>query len=122
MTDDLVPPAAISRFLDERFGSGGSEVGVERLGEGHSNLTFLVRRGVDEWVLRRPPRGDILPGTHEMSREFTVMILKTPRLPITMSAVRTSQFIDRRDETWFAMMGAELARRETPPPITLPKC
>jgi aminoglycoside phosphotransferase (APT) family kinase protein len=73
VTDDLVPLDGVRRFLDERFGSAESEIEVQRLGEGHSNLTFLVRRGNDEWVLRRPPRGDILPGTHEMDREYRVM-------------------------------------------------
>ena len=28
----------------------------ERIGEGHSNITYLVRRGGDRFVLRRPPR------------------------------------------------------------------
>ena len=71
--DHLVPPDGLERFLDQRFGAPGEPVTVERLGEGHSNLTFLVRRGEDAFVLRRPPRGDILPGTHEMHREFNVM-------------------------------------------------
>jgi aminoglycoside phosphotransferase (APT) family kinase protein len=70
---DLIPADGLRRFLDERFGPSEAEPEVERLGEGHSNLTFLIRRGADEWVLRRPPRGDILPGTHEMHREFVVM-------------------------------------------------
>lgn len=71
--EHLVPLAGIHRFLDERFGPADADPQISRLGEGHSNLTFLVRRGSDEWVLRRPPRGDILPGTHEMHREFIVM-------------------------------------------------
>jgi len=69
----LVPSEGVRRFLDERIGPSEAPVEVSRLGEGHSNLTFLVRRGDEEWVLRRPPRGEILPGTHEMSREFRVM-------------------------------------------------
>jgi len=69
----LVPTDGLRRFLDERFGSSDATPEVSRLGEGHSNLTFLVGRGDREWVLRRPPRGDILPGTHEMHREFAVM-------------------------------------------------
>ncbi|MGH2758599.1 MAG: phosphotransferase family protein, partial [Actinomycetota bacterium] len=71
--DRLVPTDGLRRFLDERIGPSDADVHVARLGEGHSNLTFLVTRGSDEWVLRRPPRGDILPGTHEMHREFSVM-------------------------------------------------
>lgn len=69
----LVRREGLRTFLDSRFGPSDDEVTVDRLGEGHSNLTFLVRRGDDRWVLRRPPRGDIQPGTHEMHREFAVM-------------------------------------------------
>lgn len=71
--EELVPLDGLRRFLDERFGPSEAEPEVKRLGEGHSNLTFIVTRGDDRWVLRRPPRGDILPGTHEMHREFAVM-------------------------------------------------
>jgi aminoglycoside phosphotransferase (APT) family kinase protein len=71
--EHVVPIEGVTRFLDERFGASDDAVEVSVLGEGHSNLTFTLRRGSGSWVLRRPPRGDILPGTHEMHREFTVM-------------------------------------------------
>jgi aminoglycoside phosphotransferase (APT) family kinase protein len=73
VSDALVPAEGLSRYLDDRFGASSDTPVVSRLGEGHSNLTFLVERGADRWVLRRPPRGEILPGTHEMHREFDVM-------------------------------------------------
>jgi aminoglycoside phosphotransferase (APT) family kinase protein len=71
--EHLVPAPGLRRFLDERFGPASDPVRLSRLGEGHSNLTFLVARGGQRWVLRRPPRGEILPGTHEMDREYRVM-------------------------------------------------
>jgi len=71
--EELVPLEGLSRFLDEHFGPSDAPPDVSRLGEGHSNLTFLVVRGGQRWVLRRPPRGEILPSTHDMSREFRVM-------------------------------------------------
>jgi aminoglycoside phosphotransferase (APT) family kinase protein len=81
---ELVPIDGLRRFLDERFGPSDVDPVVERLGEGHSNLTFLIRRRPgEEWVLRRPPRGDILPGTHEMHREFLVMnAIATNGMPV----------------------------------------
>jgi aminoglycoside phosphotransferase (APT) family kinase protein len=71
--EHLVGLDGLGRFLDERFGRSDAEIELTRLGDGHSNLTFLLTRGEDRWVLRRPPRGDIIPGTHEMHREFAVM-------------------------------------------------
>src|SRR5262249_27859284 len=47
---------------------------LTRLGEGQSNLTFLVRdAGGRTVVLRRPPTGDILPSAHDVAREFRVL-------------------------------------------------
>ena len=40
---------------------------------GSANLTYLLRVGATELVLRRPPFGDIAPGAHDMKREFRVL-------------------------------------------------
>jgi aminoglycoside phosphotransferase (APT) family kinase protein len=37
---------------------------------GHSNLTYLVRFGDSEIVVRRPPFGPVPPTAHDMAREF----------------------------------------------------
>ncbi len=41
--------------------------------EGHSNLTFRVTRDGQTWVLRRPPRGELLPTSHDVAREYRVI-------------------------------------------------
>jgi aminoglycoside phosphotransferase (APT) family kinase protein len=40
---------------------------------GSANLTYLLRFGDTELVLRRPPFGTIAPGAHDMKREFKVL-------------------------------------------------
>jgi aminoglycoside phosphotransferase (APT) family kinase protein len=40
---------------------------------GKSNLTYRITDGTSRWILRRPPLGDILPGAHDVSREYRVM-------------------------------------------------
>ena len=40
---------------------------------GSANLTYLLRVGAHELVLRRPPLGQIAPGAHDMKREFKVL-------------------------------------------------
>lgn len=40
---------------------------------GHSNLTYLVTIGELRLVVRRPPRGTIAPGAHDMVREAKVL-------------------------------------------------
>jgi aminoglycoside phosphotransferase (APT) family kinase protein len=40
---------------------------------GAANLTYLVRFGEIELVLRRPPFGTLAPGAHDMKREYKVL-------------------------------------------------
>jgi len=37
---------------------------------GHSNLTYLIRFGAAEIVIRRPPFGPVPPTAHDMAREY----------------------------------------------------
>jgi aminoglycoside phosphotransferase (APT) family kinase protein len=62
----------------------GGPVTVEQFPGGHSNLTYLVRHGDKELVLRRPPIGSKVKSAHDMGREYTVLSklsLVYPRAP-----------------------------------------
>jgi aminoglycoside phosphotransferase (APT) family kinase protein len=59
-------------YLD-REGLGSGEVVAERIGEGHSNITFLIERGGERFVLRRPPRPPIPPSAHDVLREARLL-------------------------------------------------
>jgi aminoglycoside phosphotransferase (APT) family kinase protein len=47
-----------------------ADMQVSQFPGGHSNLTYLVRFGGAELVLRRPPLGPVPPKAHDMAREF----------------------------------------------------
>jgi aminoglycoside phosphotransferase (APT) family kinase protein len=68
----LVVREPLEAFLDER-GIGTGRVEAERIGEGHSNFTFLVRRGDTRVVLRRPPRPPLPPSAHDVLREARLL-------------------------------------------------
>src|SRR6185437_5325436 len=40
---------------------------------GRSNLTYRLSDDNQDWALRRPPLGHVLPTAHDMAREFTVI-------------------------------------------------
>jgi aminoglycoside phosphotransferase (APT) family kinase protein len=40
---------------------------------GYSNETFFIAWGERRLVLRRPPRGDLLPSSHDVAREFNAL-------------------------------------------------
>ena len=59
-------------FLQNHFGHDG-RVSIEQFPSGYSNLTYLVRLGSREVVLRRPPFGSKVPSAHDMFREYGVL-------------------------------------------------
>jgi aminoglycoside phosphotransferase (APT) family kinase protein len=68
----LVVREPLEAFLDDH-GIGAGRVEVERIGEGHSNITFLVKRGDARVVLRRPPRPPLPPSAHDVLREARLL-------------------------------------------------
>jgi aminoglycoside phosphotransferase (APT) family kinase protein len=69
----LIIRQSLERYLADRLPSPIEEVTLERIGEGHSNITYLVRRGEDICVLRRPPRPPIPPSAHDVLREWRLL-------------------------------------------------
>ena len=57
---------------------------VDQFGKGFSNLTYLIRVGERELVLRRPPFGAKIKSAHDMGREYRILshlIAVYPTLP-----------------------------------------
>jgi len=71
--EPLLVRRPLESFLDAH-GLGAGEVTAEPVGEGHSNVTYLIRRGDEEWVLRRPPRGPLPPSAHDVLREARLLV------------------------------------------------
>jgi aminoglycoside phosphotransferase (APT) family kinase protein len=65
--------ANLQAFLRENLGAKSDEIVVEQFPAGSSNLTYCVKIGVEEYVLRRPPFGNQVKSAHDMSREFNVL-------------------------------------------------
>ena len=59
-------------FLDAH-GLGAGEPEIAPIGDGHSNISFAVRRDGAELVLRRPPRGPLPPSAHDVLREARIL-------------------------------------------------
>jgi aminoglycoside phosphotransferase (APT) family kinase protein len=68
-----VDPERLAGFLREHLPELSGQFDIERLGEGQSCLTFLVRGKGWEVVLRRPPRGNLPPAAFDVTREYRVM-------------------------------------------------
>lgn len=71
---------AVESYVRARLAAvleGGFDVAarmsVEQFPGGHSNLTYLLRFGNQEFVMRRPPFGPVPPRAHDMAREYRIL-------------------------------------------------
>jgi aminoglycoside phosphotransferase (APT) family kinase protein len=63
----------IEAFLDGLGIGVGAPVKASTVGDGHSNVTYVLERGSEQIVLRRPPRGPLPPSAHDVLREARMM-------------------------------------------------
>ncbi len=73
----------VERYLREHIeGLGEGSLHVRQFPSGASNLTYLVRIGEWEGVLRRPPFGPVPPKAHDMERESSLLQKIHPVFPL----------------------------------------
>jgi aminoglycoside phosphotransferase (APT) family kinase protein len=86
MTDTIEPPElaavrpgeeldwdSLESYMKEHVAELAGPMTVLQFPSGAANLTYLLRFGDTELVLRRPPFGVVAPGAHDMRREFKVL-------------------------------------------------
>ena len=64
---------SLERYLAQHLVDAKGPLVVEQFPSGYSNLTYLLRMGEQELVLRRPPFGATIKSAHDMGREYTVL-------------------------------------------------
>jgi aminoglycoside phosphotransferase (APT) family kinase protein len=65
--------ANLEAFLRENLGAQTGKIEISQFPAGSSNLTYCIKIGAEEYVLRRPPFGNQVKSAHDMSREFNVL-------------------------------------------------
>jgi aminoglycoside phosphotransferase (APT) family kinase protein len=114
---DLVPLDRVEAFLDEN-GLGSGPTMVTRIGEGGgSNFSFLLVRGGERFVLRRPPRPPLPPSAHDMVREARLQLALAPhgvRLP-TIRAVCEDESVLGVPFYVMDFIDADVVTNELPP-------
>jgi len=68
-----LPLGALTEFLRKQLPEFSGELEVLQFPHGHSNLTYFLRSGEKQWVLRRPPFGNKVKSAHDMGREYRVL-------------------------------------------------
>jgi aminoglycoside phosphotransferase (APT) family kinase protein len=63
----------LQAFLQANLNIKSNKIIIEQFPAGASNLTYCIKIGETEYVLRRPPFGNQVKSAHDMSREFNVL-------------------------------------------------
>ncbi|PTR37507.1 aminoglycoside phosphotransferase (APT) family kinase protein [Rhodococcus sp. OK611] len=65
---------AVSNWIADMGVGAVAPLEFKRIGNGQSNLTYLVSdSGGGQWVLRRPPLGHLLASAHDVAREYRIL-------------------------------------------------
>jgi aminoglycoside phosphotransferase (APT) family kinase protein len=65
--------ARLGPYLEAHLPGTEGPLVIRQFPHGHSNLTYLLRWGDREWVLRRPPFGNRVKTAHDMGREYRIL-------------------------------------------------
>jgi aminoglycoside phosphotransferase (APT) family kinase protein len=80
--DERLDTARLEPYLRAHLEGAEGPLSVRQFNGGKANLTYLIRFGSNEFVLRRPPLGPIPPGAHDMRREHRVLSVLHRRFPL----------------------------------------
>jgi aminoglycoside phosphotransferase (APT) family kinase protein len=108
-------------FLLEHLGSSGP-VSVEQFPSGHSNLTYLVRFGNRELVLRRPPFGSKVRTAHDMGREYRVLSKLHTAYPVAPKTLLYCDDLSILNAPFYLMepIRGMIVRRDPPTGVPFP--
>jgi len=113
--------ARLESFLREHFEYNGP-ISVEQFPSGHSNLTYLVRIGHKQLVLRRPPFGSKVRSAHDMSREYRVLSKLNAVYPLAPRALLYCDDLSVLNAPFYLMepIRGIIIRREIPDDLAFP--
>lgn len=123
MTWDWTPATlgALEEFLSER-GITQGVLTTKAIGDGHSNLTFLVSDGESAVVVRRPPPPPTPPAANDMLREARIIgALDSTNVPVP-GVLATANEGEVLDVPFYVMdfMHGHVVTTQTPAPLASP--
>jgi aminoglycoside phosphotransferase (APT) family kinase protein len=118
--------ARLTGWLRERLPSCGitgldasRDPDVAQFPGGHSNLTYLIRFGAAEIVVRRPPFGPVPPTAHDMAREFRWLVAMHRVFPLAPRPYLLCEDLDVVGSVFYVMerRTGVVVRAEEPPQL-----
>jgi aminoglycoside phosphotransferase (APT) family kinase protein len=120
---DWTPDAlrGLEAFLGDR-GILNGPLTTRRIGDGHSNLTFLVSDGDRQVIVRRPPPPPTPPGANDMLREAKILTALAHTAVPVPNVLTTSEAGEVLDVAFYVMsyVPGPIVTTATPAPFAAP--
>ena len=71
--DEKIEASSLNSYLSKFIDYDTNNFKILQFPSGFSNLTYLIKSGDQDFVLRRPPHGAKIKSGHDMSREFKIL-------------------------------------------------
>ncbi|WP_058856074.1 phosphotransferase family protein [Nocardia jinanensis] len=112
----------LQQFLVAR-GILSGPITTRAIGDGHSNLTYLVADGTRKVIVRRPPPPPIPPGANDMLREARLLTALMPTAVPVPEVLAVAEQGDVLDVPFYVMSYAPgpVVTTETPAPLNTPE-
>jgi aminoglycoside phosphotransferase (APT) family kinase protein len=118
----------LARYLREHLPKAGvaadfaMPMDIAQFPGGHSNLTYLVRFGSFELVVRRPPAGPLPPKAHDVGREHAWLAALNPVYPLAPRPYLVCEDLNVIGAVFCAMERRRglVVRRDEPPLLRSP--
>ena len=111
----------LSAFLAENLPGAAGPLVIEQFPSGFSNLTYLLRLGQRQLVLRRPPFGAAIKSGHDMAREYRILRALQPVYPKAPAPLLYSDDLSIIGAPFYVMerVSGVILRNRLPPGLSL---
>lgn len=112
-----IDAGSVAAFLRESIPGLAGEITIAQFPSGFSNLTYQIRVGDREMVLRRPPIGANVAAGHDMGREYRVLKALHPVFPLCPEPLAYTEDTSVIGAPFFVMekMSGIILRKDLPP-------
>jgi aminoglycoside phosphotransferase (APT) family kinase protein len=117
-----VSAEALERFFSAQVPAlAGKPIQVLQFPGGHSNLTYLLKVGDEEVVMRRPPFGTKVKSAHDMGREHRILNALSKSYPLAPKPIAYSADASVMGAPFYVMerVRGVILRKDLPPELGL---
>jgi aminoglycoside phosphotransferase (APT) family kinase protein len=120
-SEDSFDVEAVRTWLAAQGTKLTGDVEVQQFGGGASNLTYSLRTGDADLILRRPPSGKKAAGAHDMGREFRIQDGLKDAFGLVPQMVAYCEDESVIGSTFYVMQRVDgiIPRRDFPPDVHL---